>query len=208
MPARQDRKDPMDHQAIQVHRAPMANQEIKDHVDPLAHPAHLETQETKDQLAIPAESLAPNQATQARPAPTANPVHQAHQADLAMLVKMAPPAVQVPQAMLEHQAVQAKLAVPAARAMQAKTAHLAAANTARQLVWLPVIKYRRRRSKRLDDNFHRQLYFYFLPHGSTENISTQFLFSTQTFHVETFNFYLIALFLNMPLFKQIAVLEV
>jgi len=196
---------------MQVPQAPMENQETEDHVDPLAHQAHLVTQETKGQLAIPAESLAPNPETQAQPVPTANPAHPALQADLAMLVKMAAPAVQALPAMLEHQAVQATLAVPAAQAMQAKTAHPAVANTAHQLVWLQVIKHRRR-SERLDDNFHRQIYdssyFYFLPHGSkfdvTENnISIQFLFSTQTFHVEILNFYLIAFFLNTPLFKQI-----
>jgi len=201
MPEQRDQKDPMDHQAMQVHQAPMANQEIKDHADPPAHQAHLETQETKDQLVMPVKSLAPNPAHQDKPVPTANQVHQALQADPARLVKMAAPAVQVPQEMQALQAVQAKLAVPAAQAMQAKTAHLAVANTARQLVWLQVIKHPKW-SKRLDNNFHRQIYdsnyFYFLPHGSKfdviENIAMQFSFSSQTFHVEKLYFYLIAFF--------------
>jgi hypothetical protein len=139
----QDQKDQTDHQVMQVPQALMVTPEIKDLADPLAHPAHLETQETKDQLATPAKSLAPNPAHQAQPAPTANPVHQALQADLAKLVKTAALALQVPQEMQALQAVQAKLAVPAAPVMQAKTAHLAAANTAHQLVWLQVIKRRR-----------------------------------------------------------------
>jgi len=208
----QDQKDQTDQQAMQVPQALMVNQEIKDHADPLAHPAHLETQETKDQLATPAKSLAPNPAHQAQPAPTANPVHQALQADLAKLVKTAALALQVPREMQALQAVQAKLAAPAVPAMQAKTAHLAAANTAHRLVWLQVIKHPR--SERLDDkNFHRQIYdsnyFYSLPHGPKidviENIAIKFSFSSQTFHVENFYFYLIAFFLNTPLFKQFAV---
>jgi len=153
----QDQKDQTDHRAMQVHQALMDTQEIKDHVDPLAHPAHLETQETKDQLAIPVKSLAPDPAHQDQPVPTANQVHQALQADLARLVTMAAPAVQVPQEMQAHQAVQVKLVVPAVPAMQAETAHLAVANTAHRLVWLQVIKHPRR-SERLDDNFHRQIY--------------------------------------------------
>jgi hypothetical protein len=208
----QDQKDQTDHQVMQVPQALMVTPEIKDLADPLAHPAHLETQETKDQLATPAKSLAPNPAHQAQPAPTANPVHQALQADLAKLVKTAALALQVPQEMQALQAVQAKLAVPAAPVMQAKTAHLAAANTAHQLVWLQVIKHPR--SERLDDkNFHRQIYdsnyFYSLPHDPKidviENIAIKFSFSSQTFHVENFYFYLIAFFLNTPLFKQFAV---
>jgi len=139
-PAQQDQKDPTDHPEMEVHRAPMANQATKDHVDPPDHPDHREIQETKDQLAIPAESPEPKPVHQAQQAPTANPALQALQATLAMPAKMAAQALQVLQEMLVLQAAQAKQAVPAAQAMLAKPAHLAVANTAHQLVWPQVIK--------------------------------------------------------------------
>jgi len=215
MPARPDPKDRMDHPVMQAHQVLMVTLEIKDHVDPPARPAHLETQETKDQRAIPAESLAPKPVQQVQPARLASPEHQALPADQVMLVKTAVPAPQELPAMQAPQAVQAKLAVQAAPAMQADPAHPAVAITAHRLVWLQVIKHPRW-SKRLDNTFHRQIYdsiyFYSLPHcpkfDMTIKTQMQFSFSSQTFHVEIFYFYLIAFFLNMPLFKQLAVLEV
>jgi hypothetical protein len=195
MPEHQDRKDPMDQQVMQVPQALMANQEIKDHVDPPAHPDQLETQETKDPLAIPAKSLVPNPAPQAQQVQLANPVHQALQADLARVAKMAVPAPQVLQAMLVLQAVQAKLAVPAALAMLANPAHLAVANTAHQLVWLQVIKHLHR-SKRLDDTIHRQIYDSIIfilsltiPNStSSEKYQCNFLFLLKRSMLKYFNF--------------------
>jgi len=158
MPEHQAPKDQMDHQVTQVPQELMENQAIKDHVDPPAHPAHRVPQETKDRLEIPAKSLAPNQVRQEMLDLTVNPARPALQADPEKLAKMAVLVLQALQAMLVLQAVLARLAVQADLVTPERTAHPAVANTVHQLVWLQVIKHSSRRSERLDDNFHRQIY--------------------------------------------------
>jgi len=140
----QDPKEPMDHQAMQVHRAPMVNQEITDHVDHPAHQAQPADQETKAHQVNPVNSPAPRPVLPALLVPGANPVDLEPLAKAVKLAKMVPLVLAALQEMLAPQVVLARMALPAVQANQAKTAHLAVANTAHRLVWLQVIKYRRK----------------------------------------------------------------
>jgi hypothetical protein len=82
--------------------------------------------------------------------PLVNPAKPALLVPLAKLAnpaKMALPVPPVALVMLVPQVAQAKLALLVPLEIPAKTAHLAAANTAHQLVWLQVIKRRRSTSQ-------------------------------------------------------------
>lgn len=210
--ANQDQKAQMVDQAMLDLQAVMANQVPKDHQ---AHQAQLAKQETMDPKDPPVNQVFKKKAHQAQPAQPANQAHQEpqdQQVQQAVLAKMVNQAAQDPMEMLDPMVPMANQVPQEAQETMVHQVPLALALTAHQLVWLQVIKHPR--SERLDDkNFHRQIYdsnyFYSLPHDPKidviENIAIKFSFSSQTFHVENFYFYLIAFFLNTPLFKQFAV---
>jgi hypothetical protein len=137
----QDQKELMDHPVMEVPQALMANQAIKDHVDPPAHQAQLEDPETKAHQVKLVNSQAPKLVHPVHLAPPANPVEQALLPNLARLVKMVPQAKKALQEMQALQVVLARTALPAVPAKQANLVHLAVAITAHQPVWLQVIKH-------------------------------------------------------------------
>jgi len=146
-PVMEDPKDPevpTDRPETLDQPVPMVNQAA---LDPLAHPVQLATQEMQalqDPQAHPAKrpQAAPDHPVQ--PDPMVNQALPARLVNPADLAKMAAPAVQALQEMLVPQATLAKLAVQVALETLAAMALQAVANTAHRLVWLQVIKRRRR----------------------------------------------------------------
>jgi len=149
-----DPRGPMVHLAILAVQAPMADQAIRDHAAHLDQLERLETQVVLGPLAMPAESLVQDRATQVLLALLAALAVRVLLDNQAALAKMAVPVQLVHQAMLVLLAVLAKQVALALPAILARTVHLAAASIAHQLVWLQVTKCDHRQYKRRTGQFH------------------------------------------------------
>jgi len=139
--AKQDQKDPMDHQVMPDRMAVMVNQAHKDHQ---AHQAQLANQVTLDQKDLQAnlvysEMVArAHQVHKAKPEPQALQDQQVHQAAQAKMVNQA---AQVVLAMLVHQVVLANQEAQVVQEKMVLQELQDLAPTAHQHVWLQVIKH-------------------------------------------------------------------
>jgi len=138
--AKQDQKDPMDHQVMPDRMAVMVNQAHKDHQ---AHQAQLANQETLDQKDLQANQECKKKAPQAhqvqqvKTEPQALQDQQDHQA---VQEKMVNQAAQVPLVMPVHQVVLANQEAQVAQETMVLQELQALAPTAHRHVWLQVIK--------------------------------------------------------------------
>jgi len=189
-------KEPMVPPEMQVVQAEMVNLDPKVHLVPLVQRVPQEMlalmvqrekmviwcQAKKDQLVLPVKPA--KLALQVPLAKLANPA------------KMALPVPLVPLVMLVLPVVQAKLALKVALETQAKLAHLAAANTAHQLVWLQVIKRQRLPSQAMRQKTGRQLGRLF--NNDQNHQFVQYISSfTAFFHFFTTPFFVILLSLKL-----------
>jgi len=142
IPVQGDRKEVPAPPVVMAAQALMENQAARDQPDHPALPETLEQTERREHLVTTARSPVRNRAPQEHLEAMANPAHRERLANQADPARTVAPALLAPLATLVDQAAEAKLAALALRATLARTAHLAAAFTARLLVWPQVTRRR------------------------------------------------------------------